>query len=103
MAIIYIETDTESGRRTIARLQDLLVEAESTIEQLKDSMQDLNSTWDGPANETMNNRFAADHESMNAYCKTLNQIIEQMEQAQSCYEAGQNKVDSCIQDFNLEH
>lgn len=102
MAITYIEIDTDSGRHTINRLRELLTEAESTIGRLNDSMQDLNSTWDGPANETMNNRFAADRESMESYCKTLGQIIEQMERAQSCYEAGQNKVDACIQDFHLE-
>lgn len=102
MAITYIEVDTDSGRHTVERLRGLLAEARTTIGRLGDSMEELNSTWDGVANETMNKRFVADRESIETYCEALGQMIDQMEQAQSCYEAGQNKVDSCIQSFHLE-
>ena len=49
----------------------------------------------------MNSRFTADYEALHDYCNLLEKIVDQMEQAQICYENGENKVDAAIQGFHL--
>lgn len=96
-----IQVDTSSGRSTVSKLREKLNQARQIVEQLKDSMEELNRTWDGPANEAMNSRFASDYETLQNYCNLLEKIIGQMEQAQTCYENGENRVDAAIQSFQL--
>lgn len=96
-----IQVDTGSGRSTVSKLREKLNQARQIVGQLKESMETLNSTWDGPANEAMNSRFAADYEALHGYCNLLEKIVDQMEQAQTCYENGENKVDAAIQGFHL--
>lgn len=100
--ITYIQTDTDSGRSAVKNLRDDLAQAENVLSRLNDSMDTLNRSWEGPANDAMNKRFQEDFQAMQDYCKMLNEMIEQMEQAQTCYENGENKVNDCIQSFQLE-
>lgn len=96
-----IQVDTGSGRSTVSKMREKLNQARQIVGQLKESMETLNSTWDGPANEAMNSRFAADYETLQDYCNLLEKIVDQMEQAQTCYENGESRVDSAIQSFQL--
>ena len=96
-----IQVDTGMGRPTVSNLRGKLDQARQIVGQLKESMETLNSTWDGPANEAMNSRFAADYEALQDYCDLLEKIVDQMEQAQTCYENGESRVEAAIQSLHL--
>ena len=72
MAIKEIEQNTDYLSDDIARLEDEKASLEQAIDAMFAAVQELESTWKGPAKESFRIQFQNDYEK----CKEMNKILD---------------------------
>ncbi|WP_432627721.1 WXG100 family type VII secretion target [Brotaphodocola sp.] len=80
-----IGINLEALGRDIGQMQTELQLLRSHIGLTYDSIKELNTMWNGPANEAFNQTFESDYQSMNEMCKMIKSLIEYMENARDQY------------------
>jgi len=88
MAISSIEISTERLQEDIRRMSECQQEAERQTKRMFETMQELDSMWDGPANQAFQAQFTADHQTMEELCREVRSLI-------SCMEFARKEYDQC--------
>ena len=96
MAIKEIAVNTSTLTNDIDALQTALVSARAQLDDMFNQVAELDTMWDGPANEEFNRQFGNDYENAKNLCKTIESIIECMKYARDQYNICENEVNSIV-------
>lgn len=97
-----IEINLEALDSDINRMQDELQLLRSYIGLTYDSIKELDTMWNGPANEAFNQTFESDYQSMNEMCEMIKSLIEYMENARDQYRHCEDLVSQEIESIRVE-
>lgn len=86
-----ITVDTSMLAGDINELQTTLANAEKQLADMFSQIAELDTMWDGPANEEFNRQFGNDHENTKNLCKTVASLIECMVYAREQYDLCEKK------------
>ncbi|MFR5634000.1 MAG: WXG100 family type VII secretion target [Monoglobales bacterium] len=93
-----IEINMRTLEQDISEMQQQLAELRQEMDQAYSSVRELDSMWNGPANEAFNQAFTADKEAMESMCSIIESLISYMENAkkeyQKCEAAVSAEIDS---------
>ena len=96
MAIKEITVNTSTLANDIDALQTTLVSARAQLDDMFNQVAELDTMWDGPANEEFNRQFGNDYENAKNLCKTIESIIECMKYARDQYNVCENEVSGIV-------
>lgn len=96
MAYKEIEIETTALTRDIIDLTGELEDAKKSISTMADDMRQLDSMWDGPANEAFMQQFALDEQYAQELCNMVQKLIECMEYAKKQYDLCETEVGSLV-------
>lgn len=96
-----IAINTSTLRSDINELKSILSTTRKQAEDMFSQITELDTMWDGPANETFNNQFRHDYQNTINLCKTVESIIECMEYAREQYDLCENEVGSIVDSISI--
>ncbi|MDE7028753.1 MAG: WXG100 family type VII secretion target [Lachnospiraceae bacterium] len=96
MAVKEIEVDTNTLARDIKELSEELEKATKCIQTMTEDMAELDSMWDGPANEAFMVQFGQDTQYAQELCSMVQKLTECMEYARTQYDICDNEVSSLV-------
>lgn len=82
-------------------ISDLVKDAEKKLQTMYTLVRELDSKWEGPANEGFVNSFGADYEEFKAICKTGASLASNMKKAAREYERCENEITDGIKRLNI--
>ena len=88
MTIQEITVDMSMLAIDIGVLQENVALLRSQMQEMFQEITELDTMWDGPANDAFNAQFQADYTVMENLCKTFDSMIE-------CYEFANKEYNSC--------
>lgn len=84
-----LNSDINSARQNLSYI-------ENNIKSMFDEIKELDTMWDGEANESFNVQFNSDYQMMLDVCKNIERIISSMEFAKQEYSKCENSVSSAV-------
>lgn len=96
MAIKEIAVNTSTLMNDIDELQTTLASARAQLDDMFNQMAELDTMWDGPANEEFNRQFRNDYENAKNLCKTIESLLECMKFAKNQYNTCENEVNDIV-------
>lgn len=84
-----LDSDITAMRTELNGLKD-------EMKQAFGSVRELDSMWNGPANEAFNKAFQADHETVEELCRIVDCLIGYMERARDEYKKCESAVSAEI-------
>ena len=91
-----ISVNTDSLAKDIETLKENLNAIKKDLGNMYDRVRVLDAGWDGPANAEFNKQFDADRKNMEAVCKTVEKIIQNLEYARKEYDSCEKSVESIV-------
>ena len=92
MATKVIEVSTEYLGKDINNLKNTLTSLKQDKRRMTEEIEEHNTMWKGPANETFVKQFLSDSTSFDNLIGVLDRMIREMEHAKAEYEKCDNKV-----------
>lgn len=93
-----IEINIGTLAADIGEMQTELKGLRDEMKAAFDAVTELDSMWNGPANDAFNQAFQQDHQAMDEMCKTIDSLIGYMENARDeyrrCEAAVSEEIDS---------
>ena len=80
----------------ITQMQNELKGLENEMKLAFDSVTELDTMWNGPANDAFNRAFESDRQAMEEMCKIIGSLIDYMENARDEYRKCEASVSSEI-------
>lgn len=96
MAKEEIATNTLTMSSDIVSFRSSLAAVERQLNNLEKTNTELDSMWDGPANETFKSYFAKNFEKSKRMLQTVNSIVDCIEYARKEYDKCEGEVSSII-------
>lgn len=91
-----IEVDTDGLRTQIAQLEEKLQLTREELIRLTDSVDALQSMWNGPAHDEFNKQYELDRERMEQMCTIIQNVLEGMQNARAEYDRCEGDVGSLV-------
>ena len=91
---IGVNTNTLASQ--VDSLRAELERVRSDIDGMYEAVQTLDTMWDGPANDAFRTQFTTDKEAMEELCKTVQSIIDSMDNAKKEYDSCEMNVSQII-------
>lgn len=101
MANQEITVNTDTLASDIAELNMTLGTARNLLDNMFTQIRELDTMWDGPANDEFNRQFANDHENAKEMCKTVQSLIECMQYAKEQYNSCENQVNGIVSAISI--
>ncbi len=101
MAIKEIEQNTDFLADDISRLEEERTALEKAMEAMFAAVQELESTWQGPAKAQFTVQFQNDFEKCREMNKTLESLIEKLRTARSEYDKCENEVGNIVRAIRI--
>ncbi len=102
MAENLIEISTEQLQSDINKMTEQQEEALKNTDQMFSTMKELDSMWDGVANEAFQAQFEADYEAMKELCEEVRTLISCMEFAKKEYDQCESAVADAVAAIRVE-
>ena len=96
MAIKEIAVNTSTLTNDMDALQTTLVSVRTQLDDMFNQVAELDTMWDGPANEEFNRQLGNDYENAKNLCETIESIIECMKFARDQYNTCENEVNGIV-------
>ena len=96
-----IATSTERMDNDISLYDQSITNLKTAFDDAWTALNTLNSTWTGPAHDTLMSQFGQDQEVMKALLTNLNNFRSELEEAKKEYERCENNVSSIIDGMNV--
>lgn len=96
-----ITVDTDLLKTDIDTMQESLTQLNKLVEDVFSDITELDTMWDGPANEEFNRQFKSDYETMKSQCDVINNMIEHYDYADKEYVKCENEVDSIVKSIKI--
>lgn len=81
----YIEVNIQTLEQDVKSMQESLKRVQNDMMGMFNAVKELDSMWDGPANEAFVRQFTIDNDVFNSLCDSVNGIIDSMENAKDSY------------------
>lgn len=91
-----IAVDTGILVSDIENLQEQLNLIKGDLDKMYDSVNLLDSMWDGPSNEAFVAHFRQDKEDMSSLCNTVQELINCLSFARQEYDRCENEVNGIV-------
>ena len=82
-------------------ISGLVKDAEKKLKTMYTQVRELDSKWEGPANEGFTNSFNADYETFAEICKTVSSLAANMKKAAREYECCEDEIADGIRRLNI--
>lgn len=82
-------------------ISELVKDAEKKLKTMYTQVRELDSKWEGPANESFTQSFNADYETFDAICKTVSSLASNMKKAAREYERCEDEIADGIKRLNI--
>lgn len=92
MSINLIEIETQMLQSDIDKMTEAVEIVQSQTDAMFDTMAELDTMWDGQANEVFKAQFALDHIAMQDLCNEVVNLISCMDFAKKTYEQCEDEV-----------
>ncbi len=96
MAVREIEIETNTLDKDIKELLGELGNARKFIQTMTEDMAELDSMWDGPANDVFMAQFGQDVQYAQELCNMVQKLTECMEYAKKQYDICDGEVSALI-------
>lgn len=96
MAIKEIEQNTDRLSDDIIRLEEEKAVLEKSIDAMFDAVKNLDTMWEGPANEAFRAQFQTDYQTCLEMNKTLGILIEKLRKAREEYDKCESEVENLV-------
>lgn len=96
-----ITVDTDLLKTDIDTMGDSLSQLRKLLEDVFGDIRELDTMWDGPANEEFNRQFQRDYETMKSQCDTIESMIDHYDYADKEYVKCENEVDSIVKSIRI--
>lgn len=97
----YIKVSDQHIGQDYNSIQGQLMEIENEIRTLREEMQMLGESWEGPAWKSFQNQVARDLENMQQIHRRLSDFLQHMEYAKSSYGECERKVEQLVQKIGI--
>lgn len=101
MAITYIEIDTGQLNRDIEELEENITNANQSLTAMVQEMDELNSMWQGQANDAFRAQFANDNTMMQELLKEMQKLEECMRYASGEYVKCESEVKNMVDSIRI--
>lgn len=101
MASQEIATNTDFMQTDIDSLTTQLEAARTQLDRMFNEILELDTMWDGPANDEFNRQFGIDKVDCEELLDTIDSIIECMIYAKTEYEKCENEVGGIIDSISV--
>lgn len=91
---ITVNTSTLAG--DIEELRRALSSARTGIEEMFGQMAELDTMWEGPANQEFRKQFGNDYENARSVCEKVEWMLACMEKARERYDQCEHEVNDVI-------
>ncbi len=95
------EVDVQRLNTDIERAKGSLNYIKSNLKIMFGEIKELDSMWDGKANNAFNIQFNNDYEMMQSVCKNLESLISALETSRQDYIKCENQVASAIRSMKF--
>lgn len=92
----YIKINTEALRSDSRKIDDMVKNAEKELNEVYSLMENLDTMWDGPANEAFGRQFTTDYENFRSVCSFVKSFSDQLERAAKEYEVCEENVNNAV-------
>lgn len=96
MAVKEIAVNTSTLTSDISELQTTLASARAQLDDMFNQVAELDTMWDGPANEEFNRQFGNDYENAKNLCRTIESLLECMKFARDQYNICENEINDIV-------
>jgi WXG100 family type VII secretion target len=101
MNIKEITVNTSTLNSDIGELQTALDSAKAQLEDMFNQITELDTMWDGDANEEFNKQFRIDYDNTKSLFDTIKSLIECMEYARDQYNSCENEVGNLVNSIKI--
>lgn len=101
MAVNEIEMNTSTLAGDIETLEQAAAQLESQMKKMFQSIEELDTMWDGPANEVFNQQFQLDYQFCEEMCGVLRDLIGSLNHAREEYDKCEQNIDSLIRTIQI--
>lgn len=91
---ITVNTSTLAG--DIEELRESISSAKAQLEEMFGQVAELDTMWDGPANEEFNRQFGIDYENAKNMLQSAESLMACLENARSQYDRCENEVNGIV-------
>ena len=91
-----IQIDTARLGATSGDIRERIAKMRSCVQRLYAEAAELNTMWEGPANQAFQRQFSQDQESMTQICAALENYVQDLHTAKTEYEACDSDVGGII-------
>lgn len=96
-----IKIDTERLNSTISGMESDLDQINNLIAQIYQEMKQLDTMWDGPANDMFNVQFEKDNQEFLRICGKVKDYIGKLDYAKNEYNKCENKVNEIVRSIRI--
>ena len=101
MAIKEIEQNTDRLSDDIIRLEEEKAVLEKSIDAMFDAVKNLDTMWEGSANEAFRAQFLTDYQTCLEMNKTLGILIEKLRKAREEYDKCESEVENLVRAIRI--
>lgn len=96
---IAINTSTLAG--DIGELRTILGNTRNQMKEMFNQVAELDTMWDGPANEAFRRQFNNDYENTKHLCNEIESLLVFMEKAREQYDICENTVNGIVSAISI--
>lgn len=97
----YIKVNTEAMKSDYSELLNVSKSTLNLIKKAQDSIQVLNSTWEGPAKQAFIEQFNADVELFNNICTLTSEFAGDLLKGAKEYEKCENAIYDAVRSMSI--
>ncbi|MCM1159234.1 MAG: WXG100 family type VII secretion target [Bacteroidales bacterium] len=101
MAVSKIKVNTGSLKKDTDSIENHLKNIKSQIKQMKADVKELDSMWDGEANDAFNAAFQSDLNDLDTVCNNIQGIIDYEKNAKKEYDSCEVKVADLVKSITV--
>lgn len=98
----YIEVNMQTLEQDVQEMRELLESIEKDMDGMFATVKELDTMWDGPANQEFNRQFLRDRQVMTSVCEAAEGVIDSMENAKESYRKCEASVKAEIDGIKIE-
>ncbi len=96
-----IEIDTAVLAGKVGNMAELTMSLFQDLDELKESLDALNNSWEGEAQRAFSFQFQQDFEAMKAVCETIEELQEAMSYASSQYTKCEQSIEDTVAEIKI--
>lgn len=81
----YIEVNIRTLEQDVKEMENTLKLVRNDMNDMFNSVKELDTMWDGPANQAFNQQFQTDKQVFEELCAAVDEIIDSMKNAKESY------------------